>query len=1132
MSTSATRLGVAIAAVLAAGIAGAAVIKWTGAFGTSAGASQAGVSPSGNGAGGNPAGDGGEVAGERRPYIVVFDEAALAGYQGEVAGLAPMPKVAKGRKRGKPDLKSKQARDYLGFLGRVQGLHEDKIRRALGRSPKVRRRMQHALNGMVLDLTPTEAAQLRQIDGIRLIEQSVEYELDTDKGPALIGAPTLWQGSYAGATGAQQGEGMVIGVIDTGINFGSPSFAGVDPIDGYQHVNPLGAGTYLGACAAGQPDGGKCNDKLIGSWDFVCDYVPDSAFPLETVCNTPAKYRDSAGAADQDRHGSHTASIAGGNRRDAVFNGRTLRISGVAPRANLVAYDTCYYNLVTGKAACASQANLAAINQAVADGVDVINYSISGGKNPWGDATSLAFLNAVDAGIYVATAAGNDGPGPDTAKIMPWVGITAASTTGREGFSLALDITAPDQVPGELKPVVLTESSSATAPKVTQTIADTTPVVTSPTWGTVDDGCSPFPAGTFQGAIAVISRNSATCTFSARAQNAANAGAIVAIVADYLTNSTTSGSATIPLLTMPTAAATALRNFAIAHPGAVTGGINYPPIAIPNVLDVLASFSSRGPASTFNLVIPHVTAPGYGILAAVSDTVGGADDDQMVALLSGTSMASPHHAGSAALLRQARPTWTVPEVLSALQMTAKPEVFKEDSVTPGTPFDRGSGRIQVAEAVRAGLVLNETKANFLAANPATGGEPASLNLASLAHNHCVNSCSFRRTFRNTLSFRQAWTGKLQGVAGTVSPALFVVNPGESKTVTITVSTNGVPADGSWRFGSLSLTANSVGNPNQPVLRLPIAVSVAPPIMSLTPSAVGTTQAANTIGSVMLNVANLATPGAGNLNFALDNTGNAPFDVVRQDRDLGSNGFRSGIWTDVQASVASFVTDDFTLPVPAAPTSIQIKAFIVSGKSVSAAVTGGFGWAIYADNAGVPAGNPQTSPGAALWSCSAAANAAGVTVSPSLTSTATERTITLNPVAAGCPAMPSLAAGRYWLMAYARTTRADSMAWYATNNGNGGFKTASTGAWSNGACTAPVVCNGLAMQITADVSCGANWMGAATPANGSLQPGSNTNVQLQINTTGLAAGSHSRYVCFASDDPLKPKAAARVNLTVP
>src|SRR5690606_29267742 len=149
-------------------------------------------------------------------------------------------------------------------------------------------------------------------------------------------------------------------------------------------------------------------------------------------------------------------STAAGNRRDVVFDGAPLRISGVAPRANIIAYDACYTNTLTGQGLCPNVSTVASINQAIADGVDVINYSIGGGAQPWTEATSLAVPGATDAGIFVATSAGNSGPGPNTlGHLEPWTSSTAAAQHGRGAFGTLMSVTGPSPVPGGLQPLVV-----------------------------------------------------------------------------------------------------------------------------------------------------------------------------------------------------------------------------------------------------------------------------------------------------------------------------------------------------------------------------------------------------------------------------------------------------------------------------------------------------------------------------------------------------------------------------------------------------------------------------------------------------------------------------------------------------
>ena len=145
--------------------------------------------------------------------------------------------------------------------------------------------------------------------------------------------------------------------------------------------------------------------------------------------------------------------------------------------------------------------------------------------------------------------------------------------------------------------------------------------------------------------------------------------------------------------------------------------------------------------------------------------------------------------------RSAHPTWTPQEVKSALQLTASRDGFKQTGLTQWDADDVGNGRVNVGAAVRTGLVMNETFANFLAANPATGGQPRNLNLPSLRHTTCLNSCTFTRTFRNTKTTPVTWNAVVSDApAGTtisVSPASFSFtgNLAETQTVTITVLMN-------------------------------------------------------------------------------------------------------------------------------------------------------------------------------------------------------------------------------------------------------------------------------------------------------------------------------------------------------
>ncbi|MDQ3494417.1 MAG: S8 family serine peptidase [Pseudomonadota bacterium] len=760
-------------------------------------------------------------------HIVIFREAPLATYQGERPGLAAPPRHASGKRKGKIDVHSGPAKAYVNDLRNRQRNHENSLARTLGRPLQVNLRMQHAVNAVVTVLSPAEAAQVKRDPNVLLVEGYREYALDTDAGPLLIGAPTVWNsgsglppGLRTDESGPAKGEGIVFGILDSGINFGSPSFAAIDGL-GYQHTNPLGTGNYLGTCTAGQVDDGRCNDKLIGGYDFVCG-AP--AFQ----CGRP-NIREEPGFGDTSGHGSHTASTAAGNHRDTTFRGAAVQLSGVAPRGNIIAYDICYTNTATGQGLCPNVSAVAAVNQAVADGVvDVINYSIGGGAAPWNEAVSLTFLNASDAGIYIAASAGNSGPGAGTlGHNEPWTASTAAATHNRQGFEFFFSVTGPSPVPPALTTILLRPGSGGVAH--TSAIPGTTPLVVSPTFNAANDGCVAFPAGTFQNAIAVITRGS--CSFSTKANSAAAAGAIAIVIANNQAGLITPSvpGTTIPAFMVFQDDGIAIRDFAAGKSNA-TAGIGYPALVIPGTPDVLASFSSRGPAP-FDLLKPDLTAPGVNILAAYAgSTITGFA--QLIDMISGTSMASPHQAGAAGLIRQLHPSWSVPEIKSALALTATQGVLLQDGVTPANAFASGSGRVQVDLAARAGLVMHETTANYLAANPNAGGDPATLNQPSMARGDCSSSCTFTRVFRSTRKNSQAFLVSLEGLGGSVSLGKINVKASGTQTLQVTIDGSQLPANGLWQFGALVLTPEKPGANSSPTLRLPIAVKVPAPVIPL------------------------------------------------------------------------------------------------------------------------------------------------------------------------------------------------------------------------------------------------------------------------------------------------------------
>ena len=297
---------------------------------------------------------------------------AVASYQGGVGNLEATSPLATGA--AYLDVNTPSSREYAQYLRTQQRALISTSERSFGRNVTVPFTYQHAFNGLAMELTASEAARVAHMPGVVRIERErIETPL-TDDGPLLIGAPTIWNGE-AGVP-ATAGEGVVVAVLDTGINFDHPSFSDIGE-DGYDHVNPRGSGNYIPGSHCDIVDPTFCNDKLIGAWTFVAG-VDDPISPD-----------------DSDGHGSHTASTVAGNVITdasvvAPTASLTRSISGVARHANIIAYDVCTEG-------CPFSAILAAIDQVLMDaaalpsGIHAINYSISGGDDPYGSVSGVEF---------------------------------------------------------------------------------------------------------------------------------------------------------------------------------------------------------------------------------------------------------------------------------------------------------------------------------------------------------------------------------------------------------------------------------------------------------------------------------------------------------------------------------------------------------------------------------------------------------------------------------------------------------------------------------------------------------------------------------------------------------------------
>lgn len=746
----------------------------------------------------------------RSRYTIVLKGDPLAAYSGGVAGIAPAPQ----RSSGRLDVHAPSAQAYVAYLAHGQAGFLDELSSQLGRRVDPVATMQHALDAVIVELDDHEAAIAARRADVALVDRERTLPLMTDRAPGFVGAPQIWDGTASGGV-LSEGEGVVVAVLDTGINWRSPAFAAVGPVDGYVHVNPNGAGNYLGLCGPTPPnaDLGHCNDKLIGMYDFTST-------------------ADTRSATDHVGHGSHTSGTFAGNHWQALFGGGTFTFSGIAPHANLIAYRVC------AGSGCDSSAAAQAIDQAVIDGVDVINFSVGGGTSPWTDPVSIAFRNAVGAGIFVAAAAGYNGPAAGTSNhAEPWVETVAASTKDNV-LAFQFNLTGPGTPPANTQNLPL---RPAAPPLPAASLVDQ-PIVQSPNFDAgSDDGCSPYPFDTFTvpgvaiadqifaadfewpigpgraHAIAVIhyDGDTSTCSDIVRREAAQRAGASgVIFVGTGFLDLQVSGAS----WSMLASDWAFVQPVILGDPDNATASLLLPASSYAQPGDIVAQFSGRGPIDTGGqyVVKPDISGPGVNIVAAYTADLGGASS---TAMQTGTSMSAPNIAGGAALLRAVHPDWSPTQIRSAINMTASVALIRPDAI-PVNAWDIGSGRIDLTKAALSGLVLDETLVNFAAADPGSGGNLASLNLAQIASADCAISCTFTRTVRSTSIASQHYTlsiGVL--VAATVSPTSFSIAAGDTQVITLTV--DGTQLASGWNFGQLRLVSDDVASP---VLRMPIAIN--------------------------------------------------------------------------------------------------------------------------------------------------------------------------------------------------------------------------------------------------------------------------------------------------------------------
>ncbi|OBT10645.1 hypothetical protein A9267_07250 [Shewanella sp. UCD-FRSSP16_17] len=800
-----------------------------------------------------------DLAAGEHTYIIQLAEQPVATYDGSIAGYsatapAISPQQFGKQTKAKINVQSSASKSYVNYLQTQQASIQSEISSKIGVAADIRQSYLYAFNGMSMQLTQAQAAKVAALSGVQAVTRSVVLELHTDVGPQHIGADQIWNGSVTGGT-EFTGAGIKVGILDTGINSNHPSFTAMGD-DGVAIVNPLGSGNYVGDCELSE-FADMCNDKLIGirSYAEITDTYGDPAFKGEGWWGSWDRARPANGE-DYNGHGSHTASTVAGNVLFDVayqvseagygdeITGRDTelvfpRVSGVAPHANIISYQVCWAGGQGDPyAGCPQETTLKAIDDAIADGVDVINYSIGGSEQfPWTAPTELAFLAAREAGISIAASAGNAGE-YWMDHVSPWVTSVAASTHGRVITSNPKTIDAFEG--GEESPSPWGPMSAASI-----TGAYTGPVVLAADYNSENASCdTPFAANTFTAypdGSALTEMPIVVCQRSdqARAAKADNilaggAGGMILYniqqdweypdysvvkVEDYYSVPTAhiaayDGEKVVTWLSSGTGHRASLSDASL--------------FTEMGESDLLADFSSRGPSTTNpNVMAPTVAAPGVDVFAAyANDRLFTLDGFGMNwAAISGTSMASPHVAGAMALIKNAHPDWTPAEIQSALTTTATEAEFSYDQ--------GGAGVINVAAAINASLVLDETIENYTNANPMAGGDVTSLNTPYIVNRECKGSCSWFRTVTATEDGSWNVTAEEMGYTGaslldlTVTPANFSLQAGETQRIMLTAKLPDVDfqsdspmgpgnTDGYTFYGKLALTPTDSSKPVQTI----------------------------------------------------------------------------------------------------------------------------------------------------------------------------------------------------------------------------------------------------------------------------------------------------------------------------
>ena len=764
----------------------------------------------------------------RRPYIVQLADKPVASYTGEISGL-PATQPAPGHRL---DLQSADVQLYSDYLDQKQAA----VRATVANAP-VLYNYSVVLNGFAALLTDDEVRQLMASSDVASVAPDEPRQLTTTFTPGFLGLDKpdgLW--SKLGGKGAA-GENVIIGIVDSGIWPENTAYADRVDADGKPTFDQSAALAYdappsswQGTCQTGEAfTVAHCNNKLIGARYFDATYRSVGKSTHWTDFRSP---RDSiGGSVGQGGHGTHTSTTAGGNARaDALINGVPVgETSGIAPRARLSSYKVCWtYDEPTeptgGKNGCYTGDSVAAIERAVADGVHVINFSISGGTSIT-DAVEQAFLNASNAGVFVAASAGNSGPANSVAHISPWQATVAASTHNRElqadvvlGNGKKYTGASMNTAPLPAAPMIRAEDAA---------LAGADPSMVSLCYSAASNGgVAVLDPAKVAGKIVICTRGvTARVDKSLAVYEAGGVGMIqvdngAGLVAEVHS---------VPSVHVNAADGAAIKAYAAATQNA-TASMSKFVLGISNLkAPVMASFSSRGPNRyDANVLKPDLTAPGVDIIAGYAPGMTPAQRADVVngtltppaawAAIQGTSMSSPHVAGLAALLRQQYPSWTPAMIKSALMTTGTntfPDAIASGDTRGILPFAQGAGHVNPNAASAPGLVYNAVQADYrrymcgagVAAQCVHGTMAGyDLNLPSISVGNVLGTVTINRAVTNVGPSTSTYNASISvpGYSAVVTPSSMSIAPGQTRAFTVTLSRNGA-TENVWQFGSLTWT---------------------------------------------------------------------------------------------------------------------------------------------------------------------------------------------------------------------------------------------------------------------------------------------------------------------------------------